>query len=174
MADPDQQALLVRLTANIASAYVAANSLGADDLPGLIRTIHGGLAGEAREEPGEPQPPAVAIRKSITPDYLICLEDGLKFRSLKRHLRSNHGLSPDVYRTKWGLPKTYPMVAPALRRNPFEISESDGPRPRRAPGKADQNDSRGEGLGASRSRDATLRPSRRMPDVGVPRVPYGS
>ena len=126
MAEPDQQALLVRLTANIASAYVAANSLTADDLPGLIRTIHGGLAGEAREEPGEPQRPAVMIRKSITPDYLICLEDGLKFRSLKRHLWAKYHLTPEAYRTKWGLPKTYPMVAPAYAETRSRLAKAMG------------------------------------------------
>ncbi len=118
--------MLIRLTANIASAYVEANSLPAGDLPDLIRTIHGGLTGEAQDEPGQPRPPAVPIRKSITPDYLICLEDGLKFRSLKRHLGTNHGLSPDVYRTKWGLPKTYPMVAPAYAETRSKLAKAMG------------------------------------------------
>jgi predicted transcriptional regulator len=103
------------LTADIASAYVSNNAVAASELPGLIAGIFGALTsvdGPA-EEPAEPQKPAVPIKKSITPDYLICLEDGRQFKSLKRHLRSKFGLSPDAYRAKWGLPKDYPMVAPA-------------------------------------------------------------
>jgi predicted transcriptional regulator len=106
---------ITAVTANIVSAYVGANSLQAGDLPALIRSIHttlGGLSGIPEEAPAPPQPPAVSIRKSVTPDYLICLEDGRRFKSLKRHLRSKFGLSPEQYRAKWGLPKDYPMVAP--------------------------------------------------------------
>jgi predicted transcriptional regulator len=87
----------------------------ASDLPSLIRNIYGALTGVGAplEKPAEPQTPAVSIKKSITDDHLICLEDGRKFKSLKRHLRTKYNLSPEDYRAKWGLPKTYPMVAPA-------------------------------------------------------------
>ena len=110
-----QSATLIELTADIASAYVSNNSVGAADLPGLIKSIHGALsgAGGEPEKPVEIKAPAVSIKKSITDEYLICLEDGRRFKSLKRHLRTKYNLSPEDYRAKWGLPKDYPMVAPA-------------------------------------------------------------
>ena len=104
-------------TVSLVSAYVSNNSIRAADLSSLIETIYGTLGQlsaavpEAKEE--VPQQPAVPIKKSITPDFLICLEDGKKFRSLKRHLGTVYDLSPDQYRAKWGLPRDYPMVAPA-------------------------------------------------------------
>ena len=106
---------LIELTADIASAYVSNNTVAVNDLPGLIRNIHAALIGVGGpvEKPVEPQSPAVSIKKSLTDDYLICLEDGRKFKSLKRHLRTKYNMSPEEYRAKWGLPKTYPMVAPA-------------------------------------------------------------
>jgi predicted transcriptional regulator len=112
----DQSSLnLSELTADIVSAYVSNNSLRADELASLIGEVHAALkrapAGSAEPEP-EPQEPAVPIRKSITPDYLICLEDGKKFKSLKRHLQGEHGMTPAEYRAKWGLKADYPMVAP--------------------------------------------------------------
>jgi predicted transcriptional regulator len=116
MADlENQQATLIELTAHIASAYVGNNSVAASDLPSLIRNIHTALTGVDNpvEAPVEVKTPAVSIKKSLGDDYLICLEDGRKFKSLKRHLRTKYNLSPDEYRAKWGLPRTYPMVAPA-------------------------------------------------------------
>ncbi|MBV9510006.1 MAG: MucR family transcriptional regulator [Caulobacteraceae bacterium] len=110
-----QDATLIELTADIASAYVSNNSVSAADLPGLIKSIHGALsgAGGEPEKPVEVKAPAVSIKKSITDEYLICLEDGRRFKSLKRHLRTKYNLSPEEYRAKWNLPKDYPMVAPA-------------------------------------------------------------
>jgi predicted transcriptional regulator len=116
MADlENQQATLIELTSHIASAYVGNNSVAAGDLPNLIRSIHSALAGvdKPMEAPAETKTPAVPIKKSLGEDYLICLEDGRKFKSLKRHLRTKYNLSPDEYRAKWNLPRTYPMVAPA-------------------------------------------------------------
>lgn len=116
MADTEtQNASLIELTADIASAYVGNNVVAASDLPSLILEIFRALTGVdgSAEQPVEPQTPAVPIRKSITDDHLICLEDGRKFKSLKRHLRTKYNLSPEDYRAKWGLPKAYPMVAPA-------------------------------------------------------------
>jgi predicted transcriptional regulator len=114
VAEPEaQNAQFIELTADIASAYVSNNTLTAGELPSLIKGIFGALTGGLAPEPTEPQEPAVAIKKSITPNYLICLEDGRHFKSLKRHLSSEYGLSPEAYRAKWGLPKDYPMVAPA-------------------------------------------------------------
>jgi len=111
----NQQATLIELTTHIASAYVGNNSVAASDLPSLIRNIHAALSGVENpvEAPVEIKTPAVSIKKSLGDDYLICLEDGRKFKSLKRHLRTKYNLSPDEYRAKWNLPRTYPMVAPA-------------------------------------------------------------
>ena len=106
---------LVGLTAEIVSAYVSKNSVPATDLPGLISDVHDALSrtsGRGGMPDREELKPAVAVKKSVTPDYLICLEDGKKFKSLKRHLRTHYKLSPDEYRAKWHLPPDYPMVAP--------------------------------------------------------------
>ncbi len=106
----------IELAADIVSAYVSNNSVPAADLPNLIHDVHTALArvgaGIAPEVPVEPQKPATSIKKSVTPEYIICLEDGKRFKSLKRHLRTQYNISPDQYREKWGLPMDYPMVAP--------------------------------------------------------------
>ena len=120
---------LVEMAADIVSAYVSANSVAAQDIPGLIRTVHAALkevsgAGPAVAEHG--QEPAVAIKKSVTPDFIICLEDGKKFKSLKRHLRTRYGMTPDEYRAKWGLPHDYPMVAPNYAKARSELAKQMG------------------------------------------------
>ena len=106
---------LTSLTADIVSAYVAHNALTGDKLPDLIGSVYGALS-RASLQAVEPEKvelkPAVAIKKSVTPDYIVCLEDGKKFKSLKRHLRSEYNMSPEEYREKWALPHDYPMVAP--------------------------------------------------------------
>jgi predicted transcriptional regulator len=105
----------IELATDIVSAYVSNNSVGAGDLPTLIKDVYGALSrvqnGEATA-PTEAAKPAVPVKKSITPDYIICLEDGKQFKSLKRHLRTQYGLSPEQYREKWNLAADYPMVAP--------------------------------------------------------------
>jgi predicted transcriptional regulator len=109
---------LLELTANIAAAYVGNNTVAQADLPKLIANIYQSLAAapqssaENKQAEAAELKPAVPVRKSITPDYIICLEDGKKFKSLKRHLRTHYDLSPEQYREKWGLPLDYPMVAP--------------------------------------------------------------
>ncbi|MEG6510121.1 MucR family transcriptional regulator [Methyloligella sp. 2.7D] len=106
---------LVELAAEIVSAYVSNNTVVASDLPAVIGSVFDALnrASSASTQPAlEELKPAVPIKKSITPDYIICLEDGKKFKSLKRHLRTHYDLSPEEYREKWGLPHDYPMVAP--------------------------------------------------------------
>jgi MucR family transcriptional regulator, transcriptional regulator of exopolysaccharide biosynthesis len=106
---------LVEFTTQIVSAYVANNSVVAGDLPGLINDVHGALSRASAnliQAPKEELKPAVPIKKSLTPDYIICLEDGKKFKSLKRHLRTHYDMSPEQYREKWGLEPGYPMVAP--------------------------------------------------------------
>ncbi len=106
---------LVELTADIVSAYVSNNTVVSSDLPTLINETYDALskaAAKASQPLTEELNPAVPVKKSITPDYIICLEDGKKFKSLKRHLRTHYNLSPEEYREKWGLPHDYPMVAP--------------------------------------------------------------
>ena len=106
---------LVELTANIVSAYVSKNAVTASDLPSLISVVHVALTKASTTVAGldrEDLRPAVNIKKSVTADYIICLEDGKIFKSLKRHLRTHYNLSPEEYREKWGLPHDYPMVAP--------------------------------------------------------------
>jgi predicted transcriptional regulator len=112
------------LAAEIVAAYVSANSVSAAQLPDVIRSVVAALAsldGQAEASKAEALKPAVSIRKSITPDYLICLEDGRKLKMLKRHLRTTYDMSPQDYREKWSLPADYPMVAPnyAARRSEF-------------------------------------------------------
>jgi predicted transcriptional regulator len=104
------------LTADIVSAYVSHNSTPASEIPALISQIHAALVrvsnGRAEVAPLEPAKPAVPVKKSITPDHLVCLEDGKRFKSLKRHLRTQYNMTPEQYRDKWSLPTDYPMVAP--------------------------------------------------------------
>jgi predicted transcriptional regulator len=115
---------LIKYASDIVAAYVSNNSLPIAEIPGMIKSIHatlGGLAGGAANDVANTQKPAVAIKKSVTPEYIVCLEDGKKLKMLKRYLRSRHGLSPEQYRAKWGLAADYPMVAPnyAAQRSEF-------------------------------------------------------
>jgi predicted transcriptional regulator len=115
---------LLRMTAEIVAAYVGNNSLSADQVPEIVRTVGAALRQIDKGENGSEKTvgkPAVPIRKSVTPDFIICLEDGRKLKMLKRHLRTTFGLTPDEYRARWGLPADYPMVAPnyAKRRSEF-------------------------------------------------------
>ena len=105
---------LITLTADIVSAHVSNNSVAVSDLPLLISNVHGALSGlgDAPEAPAPKLEPAVSIRSSIKPDYVVCLEDGKKLKMLKRHLITHYNLTPDQYRQKWGLNADYPMVAP--------------------------------------------------------------
>jgi len=105
---------LIKLTTDIVSAHVSNNKLAAGDVPTLIKSVFDALSGIAAPAPvEEPKPePAVAIRSSVKPEYIVCLEDGAKLKMLKRYLSTRFGLTPDEYRAKWGLPKDYPMVAP--------------------------------------------------------------
>ena len=106
---------LVALTANIVSAYVSNNSVGREDIPAMIADIHDALSRASQRNSNserEELKPAVPLKKSVHDDYLICLDDGKKFKSLKRHLRTKYNLTPDEYRARWNLPSNYPMVAP--------------------------------------------------------------
>jgi predicted transcriptional regulator len=105
----------IELTADIVSAYVSNNSVAATDMSSLINQVHQALirvSGGQADGMAEPPKPAIPVKRSITPDYIICLEDGKKFKSLKRHLRTQYAITPEQYREKWGLPADYPMVAP--------------------------------------------------------------
>lgn len=112
----------------IVSAYVRNNSLHRAELPDLIRSVHAALMDLSRPAPPAPEAPtpAVPVKKSIYKDYLICLEDGLKFKSLKRHLRSKYGLSPEEYRARWSLPADYPMVAPGYSEKRSKLAKKMG------------------------------------------------
>ena len=106
---------ILRMTAEVVSAYLSNNLLPANQISEVIQTVHTSLnaLGAGRTDSSvEPPKPAVPVKKSVTPEYIICLEDGKKFKSLKRHLRTHYDLSPEEYREKWGLPHDYPMVAP--------------------------------------------------------------
>lgn len=125
----DDQSEIIEMTTDIVSAYVGNNAIAAADLPSLIQNVHRALAEVSSGEvaaSNEPQEPAVSVKKSITPDFLICLEDGRKFKSLKRHLRTKYDMSPDEYRTKWGLPRDYPMVAPNYAKARSELAKQMG------------------------------------------------
>jgi predicted transcriptional regulator len=119
----------IELTAGIVSAYVSNNVVPAGDISSLISQVHMALLrisngqGELSVDPARP---AIAVKKSITPDYIICLEDGKKFKSLKRHLRTQYEMTPEHYREKWGLPPDYPMVAPNYAQARSQLAKKMG------------------------------------------------
>jgi predicted transcriptional regulator len=114
---------ILRQATEIVTAYLSKNTLPPEEIPGLIRSVHATLGGIAGTEAPmrEAREPAVPIRKSVKPDYIVCLEDGKKLKMLKRYLRARYDMSPDEYRAKWGLPGDYPMTAPnyAAKRSEF-------------------------------------------------------
>jgi len=129
--------LLIELTAEIVAAYVSNNSVAANDLPNVISQVHAALGGATMpvEEVIEKPKPAVSVRRSIQNDYLICLEDGQKFKSLKRHLMTHYGLTPEQYREKWELPADYPMVAPSYAEARSRLAKEMGLGQKRKRGK---------------------------------------
>jgi predicted transcriptional regulator len=129
----------IELCADIVSAYVSNNSAPAADLPSLLNSVYAALTKTTqvqKEEPKAELVPAVSVRKSVTPDYIICLEDGKKFKSLKRHLRSTYDMTPEQYRSKWNLPADYPMVAPNYAMARSELAKTMGLGQQRKKGKA--------------------------------------
>ena len=125
----EDQTTLTNMVVDIVGAFVSNNSVPSAELPALITSVHKALVGLNRGEEAktaEPQSPAVAIKKSVGTDFIICLEDGRKFKSLKRHLRTKYNLSPEEYRTKWNLPKDYPMVAPAYAQARSDLAKEMG------------------------------------------------
>ena len=119
----------IELAGDIVSAYVSNNSVPAADLPGLINEVYNALVrvgSSAAAAPAEAPKPAIPVKRSVTDDHIICLEDGKKFKSLKRHLRTQYGLSPEDYREKWGLPADYPMVAPNYAKARSNLAKQMG------------------------------------------------
>ena len=115
MSENPKSGEFIELTADIVSAYVSNNTVSAAEIPSLISQVHSALvrvSGGHGETPSDALKPAVPVKKSITPEYIVCLEDGKKFKSLKRHLRTQYNITPEQYREKWGLAADYPMVAP--------------------------------------------------------------
>ena len=126
MPDDKPNAELLELTTKIVAAHVSHNAMPAADLPRLIATVHETLA-NLRPEEAAPRPePAVSIKQSVKPEYIVCLDDGKKLKMLKRHLRTAYNMSPDEYRKKWGLPADYPMVAPKYAAVRSELAKKIG------------------------------------------------
>ncbi len=126
MPENEQISELLQHTSTIVAAHVANNPIAATDVPGLIVTVHQTLATLGPVEPAPKPTPAVPIKQSVTPDYIICLEDGTEHKMLKRHLKTAHGMSPDKYRERWGLPRDYPMVAPNYSKTRSELAKNIG------------------------------------------------
>ena len=125
MADTESQDVSLGLVSKIVVAYVSNNSVPTSELPGLIRNVHNALA-HTGERPVQSREPAVPIKTSVKPDYIVCLEDGKKLKMLKRHLRTAFDLSPKEYRKKWGLSESYPMVAPKYAKKRSELAKKIG------------------------------------------------
>ena len=126
-AERNQANVVVEHAARIVAAYVGNNLVKAEDLPALIRLVHKSLLDVADTDVPDVQlKPAVAVEKSVSDNFLVCLEDGKKFKSLKRHLRTSYDMSPEEYRAKWGLPADYPMVAPGYSRQRSKLAKKMG------------------------------------------------
>jgi predicted transcriptional regulator len=129
MTEHSGESVYIELTADIVSAYVSNNSVPSADIPALIGQIYAALkrvSGGQAAAASEPLKPAVPIKRSVTPEYIVCLEDGQKFKSLKRHLRTRYGVTPEQYREKWGLPPDYPMVAPKYAEARSQLAKQMG------------------------------------------------
>lgn len=128
MSDQAKQSELLSLTTNIVAAHVSNNAVAATELPSIIRDVYETLSnvGSPREREPERPSPAVPIKKSVTPEFIICLEDGKKLKMLKRHLKTAYDMSPEDYRERWGLPADYPMVAPNYARQRSKLAKQIG------------------------------------------------
>jgi len=152
---PMKNEQLVELTADIVSAHVSNNTVAVGDVANLVQRVHEALVtlGQPAPEPQQEKTPIVSVRASIKPDYLVCMECGRKQKTLKRHLQNAHGMSPDQYRTDYGLPRDYPMVAPNYSKRRSEMAQAIGlgRRPREAAG-ADAGGGAGGGAGGAKKR----------------------
>ena len=126
MPQDEQRRELLRLTSTIVGAHISNNPVAATDVPGLIVTVHQTLATLGPEEPAPKPTPAVPIKQSVTPDYIICLEDGTELKMLKRHLKTAHSMSPNEYRERWGLPRDYPLVSPNYAKQRSALAKKIG------------------------------------------------
>lgn len=126
MVDNEQRDDILTLTSNIVSSHLSNNAVEAADLPDLIQKVYDTLASVGKNGARDLPPPAVPIRKSITPDFIICLEDGKKLKMLKRHLKTRYNMSPEQYRERWGLPPDYPMVAPNYAERRRDLAKQIG------------------------------------------------
>jgi predicted transcriptional regulator len=127
MTEQADNADVLGLTAQIVSAHVSNNAIGADALPALIQDVYRTLAGVGKEQVlPDKQQPAVPVKKSVFPDFIICLEDGKKLKMLKRHLKTSYNMTPEQYREKWQLPPDYPMVAPSYARHRSSLAKKIG------------------------------------------------
>ncbi|WP_417431298.1 MucR family transcriptional regulator [Kiloniella sp.] len=128
MSEDNSSLELVELTTSLVSAHVSNNSVAVADLPQLIREVYGTLSTLGQEEKKEPErpTPAVSIKKSITPEFIVCLEDGKKLKMLKRHLKTAYNMTPEEYRERWGLPQDYPMVAPNYAKQRSSLAKQIG------------------------------------------------
>ena len=136
MAEATGETVYIELTADIVSAYLSNNSVPSAEIGNLISQIYSALkrvSGGQAAAPAEPPKPAVPIKRSVTAEYIVCLEDGLKFKSLKRHLRTRYGMTPDQYREKWGLPPDYAMVASNYAAARSQLAKQMGSRPTAPP-----------------------------------------
>ena len=129
MSDSAGDGTYIQLTAQIVSAYVSNNTVPSGEIPSLISQVYSALmrvSGGHAVAPAEPLKPAVPVKRSVTPEHIVCLEDGHKFKSLKRHLRTRYGMTPEQYREKWGLPPDYPMVAPKYAEARSQLAKQMG------------------------------------------------
>ena len=126
MPEDEQRRELLEHTTKIVGAHVANNPIAAAELPGVIATVHQALATLGPEEPAAKPKPAVSIKRSVNPEYIVCLDDGKKFKMLKRHLRTAYNMTPDDYRKRWGLPGDYPMVAPNYAATRSKLAKKIG------------------------------------------------
>lgn len=128
MVDLDQSSDLLALTTEIVAAHVSNNTVAVGDLPNLINQVYNSLAsiGTAPMPPGARPQPATTVKKSVQPDFIVCLEDGKKLKMLKRHLKTAYNMSPEAYRERWGLPSDYPMVAPNYARQRSRLAKEIG------------------------------------------------
>ena len=126
MPDDKPTAELLELTTKVVAAHVANNAIAAADLPGLISTVHQTLATLGPEKAAAKPEPAVSIKQSVKPEYIVCLEDGTEHKMLKRHLRTAHDMTPAEYRERWGLPRDYPMVAPNYAATRSKLAKKIG------------------------------------------------
>ncbi len=126
MPQDEQSAELLQLTTMIVAAHLSHNPIAVTDVPGVIATVHQALATLGPEEPAPKPAPAVPIKQSVKPEYIVCLDDGKKQKMLKRHLKTAHDMTPNDYRKRWGLPSDYPMVAPNYAKKRSELAKKIG------------------------------------------------